>query len=125
VLVPKAVERMFSREHCGKERTVFCRYRIEPGVALTVFCMGMTQAIQFRHRFAFRLRLGESIQVTVIGLSTDLRIPPEVRHAFAHRQPPPLSALGGFNDPECPKLARIVERGLDPQHLRQEVVIYF
>lgn len=117
VFVAEPIQGMLAAQGGGKELAVLSGDRLESGVAPPLFGAGLAQAIQVGDRLASGLSVSHGFQVAGIGLKPDLHISPEVRHAFAHRQPPPLFARWGVTPPQDAKLARIIDRGFDPEDI--------
>jgi len=116
VTVSKPVDGVLTRQHSSEEGTILLRYRIELGIAFAVFDTAPAQVVQCLDGLTFWLHMCQGFEVTMIGLSADLRVAPEVGHAFAHRHPPPRVTLRGLNNLEDFELARIVDRGLNAQY---------
>jgi len=78
---------------------------------------GMAQAFEFSDGFACRLSVCQGIQVTIVGLSSDLGIAPKIGDAFAHGLPATFATLRSVHDAQNTKLTRLVDGGLDPQQV--------
>ena len=116
VTVSEAVECMVAVHGCGKEAAVLGSDWIELGNAFAVFGTVLAQVVQDLDGLAFLFYLCQGFQVPTIRLDAHLPEAPEVGHALAHRQPPPLAAFLSLDDAKDLELARIVDRGLQAQH---------
>ena len=116
VTVSKPVDGVLARQHSGEEGAILPRYRIELGIAFAILDVAPAQVVQCLDGLTFWLNVCQGFEVTMIGLGADLRVAPEVGHAFAHRHPPPRVALSSLDDLEDFELARIVDRGLNAQY---------
>ena len=77
VFVAEAIQSMFATQNGGKELAIGGDHGLEAGITLSLFCMGLAQAIQCRDGFAYGLSVRQRFQVTRIRQIADLRIPPE------------------------------------------------
>jgi hypothetical protein len=112
---------VFTAQDSGKEATIGGRDGLEPGVTLPIFGLRLAQAIQLSDSFAYGLSVSQGVQVTSISLSADLRIAPEVGHAFAHGHPPPRLVLRAVTACQDANLARIIDRGFNAQDVGRVV----
>jgi hypothetical protein len=117
IFVAEAIQGMFAAQHGGEEVTGFSGDGLEPGRALPFLGIGLAQAVEFSDRMAYGLSVGDGIQVASIRLGPDLGKPPEVGHTFTHRAPSLLPALRGVTHPQDAELARIIDRGFDPEQI--------
>ena len=117
VVVAEPDDRVASGEHGSEQGEVGWLERVEAGVVTSVAGPAPAQGVECGDTFTVGLGGGEGIEVAPVGPDAHLEVPPHVGDALVHRAPPPLApAVVVGDDTQRPELARIVDRGLHPQH---------